>query len=169
MSRFSPARCLRRLLLRTPRLFVALWAPDDRELGELGEEVAAHHLAARGWRILGRRLRTPSGEADLVARSDEVLAVVEVKTGRTAPIPRPRGAHLPEKVALRWRPGLRCDARRLARLSAVGREIGADPTFSAFARGGRVRARVDLIEVLLEEPRRRFRVLHHEDLRTPLV
>ena len=162
-------RRLRRFLLRAPRLFVTLWAPDDRELGELGEEIAARHLASRGWRILGRRVRTRAGEADLVVRSGRVLAVVEVKTGRAAPIPRPRGAVLPERFVLRWRPGARCDAPRISRLRAVGREIGADPQFSRHLPGRPARARVDLIEVLLEGPRRRFRVLHHEDLREPLA
>jgi hypothetical protein len=161
-------RTPRRILLRTPRLFVRLFSPDDRELGELGEEVAARHLARRGWTILARRLRTKSGEADLVARSLDALAVVEVKTGRSNPIPRPRGADLPESVSLRWRPGARCDARRLARLRTVGREIAAAQPFRSRSGTGPILPRVDLIEVWLAEPGRRFRILHHEDLRRPL-
>jgi Uncharacterised protein family UPF0102 len=154
---------LRRLLLRFPRLFVRLYAPDDRELGELGEEVASRHLARLGWTILARRLRTRSGEADLVARSGDRLIVVEVKTGRSQPIPRPRGERLPDRVGLRWRPGGRCDARRLARLRAVGREVGREIGPSSPAR-----PRVDLIEVWLAEPGRKFRILHHPDLADPV-
>lgn len=150
---------MRRLLLRFPRVFVRLFDPDDHELGALGEEVAARYLARRGWRIVARRLRTRSGEADLVARSGELLIVVEVKAGRSHPIPRPRGARLPDHLGLRWRPGRRCDARRLDRLRAVGREIGASP---------RARPRVDLIEVWLAEPGRKFRILHHPDLQDPV-
>ncbi len=169
MSRWSAIlRAPRRLLLRSPRLFVRLFSPDDRELGELGEEVAARHLARRGWKILARRLRTKRGEADLVARSRDGLAVVEVKTGRVRPIPRPRGMELPESVAMRWRPGARCDARRLARLRAVGKEIAAAPKFRARSGRGGFLARVDLIEVWLAEPGGTFRILHHEDLRKPL-
>jgi len=148
---------LRRFLRRAPRLFVRLYSPDDLELGELGEEVAARYLARRGWRILARRWRTRRGEADLVARSRDAIAVVEVKTARWTPLPRPRGSAIPAGAQMRWRPGFRCDAARLARLRAVGREIGA----------GRP-ARVDLIEVWLCEPEKCFRVLHHEDLRAPL-
>jgi putative endonuclease len=147
---------LRRLLLRFPRLFVRLFEPDDRELGELGEEVAARHLRRLGWRILARRLRTRNGEADLVARREGVVAIVEVKTARSHPIPRPRGVALPESVLLRWRPGARCDARRLRRLRTVGQGIAP----------GRVR--VDLIEVWLAEPGRKFRILHHADLQEPV-
>jgi putative endonuclease len=51
-----------------------------REAGRLAELVAAFWLMAKGWRILGVRLRTPEGEIDLLARRGPILAVVEVKT-----------------------------------------------------------------------------------------
>ena len=41
--------------------------------------MAALWLMARGYRILGFRLKTPQGEIDLLARKGQVLAVVEVK------------------------------------------------------------------------------------------
>ena len=44
-----------------------------------GEVLAALWLMAKGYRILGFRLRTPYGEIDLVARRGQVLAAVEVK------------------------------------------------------------------------------------------
>ena len=163
MTRQARGAALRRACLRYPRLFVAIFDPDDRELGALGEEVAALHLARAGWRILARRLRTHAGEADLVVRRAETLAVVEVKTGRVAPIPRPAGATLPPDLGLRWRPGFRCDARRLARLHRVAVAL------VEAERPRPVRSRVDLVEVLLGERPRRFRVIHHEDLRTPLA
>ncbi len=50
----------------------------------LGAEIfAALWLMARGWRVLGMRLKTPLGEIDLLARRGAVLAVVEVKRRRT--------------------------------------------------------------------------------------
>lgn len=55
---------------------------DRRELGRLGEALAARSLIACGWRLVGRRLRTPAGELDLLARRGDQLAVIEVKTGR---------------------------------------------------------------------------------------
>jgi putative endonuclease len=47
--------------------------------GRRGEVLAALWLMAKGYRILGFRLRTPHGEIDLVARRGRVLAAVEVK------------------------------------------------------------------------------------------
>ena len=153
---------MRSALLRHPRIFVSLFEPDDSELGALGEEVAARHLDELGWRILARRLETRAGEADLVVRRGSTLAVVEVKTGRVTSTPRPAGWKAPGDLGLRWRPGFRCDARRLARLRRV---------LGVIARAESPRpaeTRVDLVEVLLERPRR-FRVIHHEDLRAPLA
>ena len=47
--------------------------------GRRGEVLAALWLIAKGYSILGFRLRTPHGEIDLVARRGKVLAAVEVK------------------------------------------------------------------------------------------
>lgn len=47
--------------------------------GRRAETLAALWLQLKGWRILGRRVRNPRGEVDLVARRGRVLAFVEVK------------------------------------------------------------------------------------------
>jgi putative endonuclease len=47
--------------------------------GRLAETLAAWSLRLRGFRIVGRRFRTPVGEIDLVARRRHLLAFVEVK------------------------------------------------------------------------------------------
>ena len=51
--------------------------------GRLSEWVAAAALLARGYRILGRRVRTPYGEIDLIAVRGRRLAFVEVKRRAT--------------------------------------------------------------------------------------
>jgi putative endonuclease len=51
-----------------------------RTLGDLGEQVAADHLARRGYRIVERNFRTRYGELDLVAASRRSLVFCEVKT-----------------------------------------------------------------------------------------
>ncbi len=51
--------------------------------GRRGEAVAALWLQLKGWRILGRRVRTPVGEVDLVARRGRTVAFVEVKARAT--------------------------------------------------------------------------------------
>jgi putative endonuclease len=43
------------------------------------ESIAAAALEARGWEVLGRRVRTAAGEIDLVARRGGMLVFVEVK------------------------------------------------------------------------------------------
>jgi putative endonuclease len=63
-------------------------SPDQRRAAETsgrrGERLAAWWLRLKGWRILDRRVRTPAGEVDLVARRGTLIAFVEVKMRRTA-------------------------------------------------------------------------------------
>ena len=47
--------------------------------GRRAESLAAWWLRLKGWRILARRVRTPVGEVDLVARRGRTVAFVEVK------------------------------------------------------------------------------------------
>ena len=51
--------------------------------GRRSEAWAAAWLMAKGYRILGFRLKTPQAEIDLLAKKGEVLAVVEVKSRAT--------------------------------------------------------------------------------------
>ena len=51
--------------------------------GHKSEALAAFWLQLHGWRILARRLRTPAGEIDLVARRGRTVAFVEVKARAT--------------------------------------------------------------------------------------
>ena len=55
---------------------------DNKLLGKKGEDAAANHLSGKGYTILGRNVRTPSGELDLVAQAGEFLIFVEVKARR---------------------------------------------------------------------------------------
>jgi putative endonuclease len=51
--------------------------------GRLSELIAAALLVFKGYRVLGRRVRTPYGEIDLVAVRGKRLAFVEVKRRTT--------------------------------------------------------------------------------------
>jgi len=51
-----------------------------RELGAIGEEAAAMHLRRLGFKVIGRNLRVPMGEADLLCQHEETIVLVEVKT-----------------------------------------------------------------------------------------
>ena len=70
--------------------------------GRRGERLAGWWLRLKGWRILDRRVCTPAGEVDLVARKGNLVAFVEVKTRATA-------AELDFAI----------DERRLARVAAA--------------------------------------------------
>jgi len=53
-----------------------------RRRGQVAEWLCLWHLRLRGWQIVERRWRCPSGEIDILARRGKVLAVVEVKSRR---------------------------------------------------------------------------------------
>lgn len=70
--------------------------------GRDGEARAAFWLRAKGWAILDKRVKTPRGEIDLVARRGNCIAFVEVKWRR-------KGADLHFAI----------DEHRLARVAAA--------------------------------------------------
>lgn len=78
------------------------------------------------------------------------LVCVEVKTARVRSLDRA----LPPAV----RPGRRFDRRRYRRQAAAARLLAA-------ARPGRLRPRVDLVEVFVDRRTGRVRLLHHCDVR----
>jgi putative endonuclease len=51
-------------------------------LGRRGEDLAAEHLARRGFTVIARNHRTRFGEIDLVAHDGRTLVFCEVKTRR---------------------------------------------------------------------------------------
>jgi putative endonuclease len=53
--------------------------------GRIGETFAALWLNLQGWSIVARRVRTPVGEVDLIARRGRTTVFVEVKTRATRP------------------------------------------------------------------------------------
>ena len=63
-----------------------------QRFGSWGEQVAASFLAARGYEIIGRNIRTPYGEIDLIVKTNEILVFVEVKTRSSDSFGMPEGA-----------------------------------------------------------------------------
>jgi putative endonuclease len=53
-----------------------------QRLGRTAEQLVATRLERFGWRIVGRNVRLPSGELDIVAMDGRTLVFVEVKAGR---------------------------------------------------------------------------------------
>ena len=92
--------------------------------GKAAEAVAAWMLRLKGYRIIGRRVRTPVGEIDIIARRRGVTAFVEVK------LRRDRGSAL---AALR--PAQRQRLERAARwwLSGQGAALAGSCRFDLVA------------------------------------
>lgn len=59
--------------------------PTDHRtsLATCGELLATQHLARRGYEIVATNARTRFGEIDVIARGDEAIIFVEVKTRRS--------------------------------------------------------------------------------------
>lgn len=53
-----------------------------KNIGNLGEEIAARFLQKKAYKIVQRNYRWARGEIDIIARHDNVLVFIEVKTAR---------------------------------------------------------------------------------------
>ncbi len=96
--------------------------------GRRGEVLAAWYLRLKGWRIVAKRVKTPRGEIDLIARRGKVVAFVEVKWRASA-------AELDHSI----------DAYRLRRVLAAAEAVG-----HRYAKAGDEQR----IDVILLAPRR---------------
>jgi putative endonuclease len=74
-------------------------------LGISGEALAEDHLRGLGYEIVGRDIRTPLGQLDMVAVDGRTLVFVEVKTRAG------RGFGLPQEAV---------DARKIRKLRQLG-------------------------------------------------
>lgn len=53
---------------------------DRKQIGNLGEKVAAEYLHRHGFLIVGKNVARKTGEIDVIARKDKVTHFVEVKS-----------------------------------------------------------------------------------------
>ncbi len=54
-----------------------------QQVGRWGEDVALRTLAQKGLRLVGRNVRTPYGEIDLILQDEDEMVFVEVKARTT--------------------------------------------------------------------------------------
>jgi len=80
-----------------------------QRLGRRAEELVAERLERGGWRLVGRNVRLPSGELDIVALDGSTLVFIEVKAGRSDSM------HGPERPAHAVGRRKQLKLRRLAR------------------------------------------------------
>jgi putative endonuclease len=114
-----------------------------RPLGDLGERLAARHLAGEGHRILERNFRCKLGEIDLISRCGDWLVFTEVKSAVHSEGYRP-GDHLND-----WK------KRRVRRLAEY---------YLALNPPEEMNLRFDLVEVVFPADRRgRPEIQHFEN------
>ena len=66
--------------------------PEHLVRGQIGEEAAARHLRANGFKLLARNFKSKRGEIDLVLKDADCLVFVEVKTRSDERWTRPASA-----------------------------------------------------------------------------
>ena len=59
------------------------------QLARAGEEVAAKYLVSQGYTVLQRNVRFPEGELDFIAKMEQTLVFIEVKTRTTEKFGKP--------------------------------------------------------------------------------
>jgi putative endonuclease len=123
-----------------------------RELGRLGEELAAAHLARLGFSVLARNARTRRGEIDLIAFDGQVMVFAEVKTRRATAEARHACAQAEPLAALRPRQRARLRSLAVAWLADAGR-----------ARPNAQTIRFDGLGVTVDGADRLVRLEHIED------
>lgn len=65
---------------------------NNRELGNLGEELAAKYLTKNEYIIINRNYRTRYGEIDIIAKNNDYLVFIEVKARKNNHFGYPREA-----------------------------------------------------------------------------
>ena len=75
----TPPRLSAPKVVKAKRSWRVTLGRTAHKAGHASEWLAAAWLMARGYQVLGFRLKTRGGEIDILARRGEVLAVVEVK------------------------------------------------------------------------------------------
>ena len=71
-----------------------LYGYSPKDIGILGEKVAREYLRRQGFSILGTNVRSTFGELDIVAKIEDTLSFVEVKTLRCNEFPNQHSQHL---------------------------------------------------------------------------
>jgi putative endonuclease len=115
------------------------------DLGAFGERIAAQRLAAEGLTVLGKNIRTASGEIDIIACEGSDHVFVEVRTRRALPGAAAESIS-PVKLRRMWRCAMQhCEA------------AGIDPET----------ARIDIISIDLDPDGRVSTIEHFRGLEVP--
>ena len=67
-------------------------ADKKQQFGKKGESLAVRHLERLGYRIIEQNYRTKLGEIDIIARDNDTIVFVEVKSRKTGRFGNPKWA-----------------------------------------------------------------------------
>ena len=115
----------------------------NRNLGQLGENIARQYLENKGYKIVEQNCRNKYGEIDLVVRQKDTLVFVEVKTRIGEQFGTPEDAINKNKI------------HRLIRNAQV---------YIAKTRYNMVKYRIDAICIVLDKDKGPKRIDHYENI-----
>lgn len=73
---------------------------DHNDLGKLGEELAVEFLRKNGYEILETNWTFQKAEIDIIAKKENILAIIEVKTRSSLDFGLPQDFVKPKKIQL---------------------------------------------------------------------
>lgn len=62
---------------------------NNKTIGNLGENLAKNYLIENNYKILETNFRTRIGEIDIIAKKDEIIAFIEVKSRNSSKYGKP--------------------------------------------------------------------------------
>jgi len=71
---------------------------QHNELGKKGEQLAVDFLIENGYEIVERNYRFDKAEVDIIAKKEDTLAIVEVKTRSTSDFGNPQDFVKPKQI-----------------------------------------------------------------------
>lgn len=71
---------------------------QHNELGNKGEQLAVDYLINNNYNIIERNYRFDKAEVDIIARKNEILAIIEVKTRSTSDFGNPQDFVKPKQI-----------------------------------------------------------------------
>ncbi|WP_298532518.1 YraN family protein [uncultured Algibacter sp.] len=71
---------------------------QHNELGKKGEQLAVDFLLKNNYIIIEQNYRFDKAEVDIIAKKDEILAIIEVKTRSTADFGNPQDFVKPKQI-----------------------------------------------------------------------
>ena len=71
---------------------------QHNQLGKKGEQLAVDFLLKNGYKIIERNYRFDKAEVDIIAKKENILAVIEVKTRSTTDFGNPQDFVKPKQI-----------------------------------------------------------------------